>query len=370
MNIDVMIDSKHKQKLAKKNERMQREIRRVVRNWNEQSNGTSNDNGNSQNDQKTNLEEKGIEESEDSNESLGTSSGQSSTTQMKDTCETGASSQSRDCHSPTNEMPGSEVGKNGKSVTSGESQSRKNSAPTKNSQTKSQKTNLSVPIETSSSSPCSTPSPTRRTIPIIVRPSIDSDTEKDERERSFSQTSSNHRLFSPSSDTSSIPDSPFSPMSSSYETRWPSQTSLAETSSSCSSPRMSIIIAQESSYTKVNSRFFTVETCESKGMEGNIIEEENNVETIDIEGEFRFGVEGNKMSKAQNYVLKSLRNCRIKRVKSDLVHEEEVILSPLEMSDELHALETLHSELEKRGVEMEKLLRTTMGCKYVQQEID
>ncbi|XP_031566629.1 protein-methionine sulfoxide oxidase mical3a-like [Actinia tenebrosa] len=354
MNIEDIIENKHKQKLAKKNERMQREIRRVVRNWNEQSKGKED----LSNDQKNEMEKEGkrVEDSEESNNSLGTSSGQSSASHMDD-----AINESRDLCNQTNHILGNP---DENSRTSNESQSQKIS---NSSQAKSKHLPKLSPSENLGSSSSSTPSPTRRTIPIIVRPSVDSDSERDEseRERSCSQTSvsSNNRLFSPPfSDSSSIPDSPISPVSS-YETRWPSQNSLAETNSSCDSPKMSIIIAQESSYTKVNSRFFTVETCEcnTKGLDGDIIIEENSVETIDIEGEFYFGVEGNNFSKAQNDYFRSLRNCKIKREKSDLVQEEEIVLSPTEMVDELQALETLHAELEKRGIEMEKMLRTTMG---------
>ena len=351
MNIEDIIETRHKQKLAKKNERMQREIRRVVRNWN----------GDSTNGQKNGIEkeQKQLEDFEDSSNSLGTSSGQSSASHMDDD----VNNESRDLHHSSNHMS---ANKDENSRTSGDFKSPKNNTSTEGKSKHLSK--LGPPVDNVSSSCSSTPSPTRRTIPIIVRPSIDSDSEREERERKHSQTSasSSNRLFSPPfSDSSSIPDSPISPVSS-YETKWPSQNSLVETNSSSGSSKMAIIIAQESSYTKVNSRFFTVETyeCNTKGVDGNIIVEENGVETVDVEGEFWFGVEGNQYSKAQNDYFRSLRNYRIKRVKSELVQEEEVLLSPKEMVDELQALETLNVELEKRGIEMEKMLRHTMGCEY------
>ncbi|KAK3738715.1 hypothetical protein QZH41_018088, partial [Actinostola sp. cb2023] len=361
MNIDDMIEDKHRQKVAKKNERIQREIRRVVPTWNEQANAVSS---------KTTDEEEAIDgknstetraedptrqslESEESSESLGTSSGQSTSSQMDGNYST------RSSKSSAGETKKEKYNAMQNRIVITVSNTQNDNNILKNNSNHSVNTRSNLPVQnSSSSSTCSTPSPTSRTIPIIVKPSIDySDMERDEREHSHSQTSSTPGILSPDSSISEPPNSPMS----SIEEGWSSQTSLTETNSGNLS-KMSIIIAQEASSTKVNSRYFTVETCEGK--DRNVITEDKELETVDIEGEFRFGDEGSKYTKAQQDVLRSLSNCKITREKSDLVNQEEVFLSPLEIMDELNALGILLTELEKRGVEMEKLLRHSMTSEH------
>ena len=143
-----------------------------------------------------------------------------------------------------------------------------------------------------------------------------------------------------------------------------STASLTDTSSSCSSPRMSVIIAQEASSTKINSRFFTVETMEPWDFEEYRIAEEHQC-VMEVEGEFSFGKEKSKTSKAEREAISSLhRDAKIGGYNdTDLIKEEEVTLSPAEIDLELQALETQHGILERRGVDIEHSLRETMGRK-------
>ena len=143
-----------------------------------------------------------------------------------------------------------------------------------------------------------------------------------------------------------------------------STASLTDTSSSCSSPRMSVIIAQEASSTKINSRFFTVETMEPWDFEEYRIAEEHQC-VMEVEGEFSFGKEKSKTSKAEREAISSLhRDAKIGGYnETDLIKEDEVTLSPMEIDLELQALETQHGILERRGVDIEHSLRETMGRK-------
>ena len=143
------------------------------------------------------------------------------------------------------------------------------------------------------------------------------------------------------------------------------RTSLTDTSSSCSSPRMSVIIAQESSTTKINSRFFTVETMEPWDFEDHRIAEEHQC-VMEVEGEFSFGREKSRTSRAEREAIFSLRaDCKSGSFNSaDLIKEEEITLSPSEIDTELQSLEALHRDLERRGVEIEQSLRESMDCKY------
>ena len=143
-----------------------------------------------------------------------------------------------------------------------------------------------------------------------------------------------------------------------------STTSLTDTSSSCSSPRMSVIIAQEASSTKINSRFFTVETMEPWDFEEYRIAEEHQC-VMEVEGEFSFGKEKSKTSKAEREAISSLhRDAKIGGYNdTDLIKEDEVTLSPADIDLELQALETQHGILERRGVDIEHSLRETMGRK-------
>lgn len=143
-----------------------------------------------------------------------------------------------------------------------------------------------------------------------------------------------------------------------------STASLTDTSSSCSSPRMSVIIAQEASSTKINSRFFTVETMEPWDFEEYRIAEEHQC-VMEVEGEFSFGKEKSKTSKAEREAISSLhRDAKIGGYNdTDLIKEDEVTLSPAEIDLELQALETQHGILERRGVDIEHSLRETMGRK-------
>lgn len=143
------------------------------------------------------------------------------------------------------------------------------------------------------------------------------------------------------------------------------RTSLTDTSSSCSSPRMSVIIAQESSTTKINSRFFTVETMEPWDFEDHRIAEEHQC-VMEVEGEFCFGREKSRTSRAEREAIFSLRgDSKTGSFNSaDLIKEEEITLSPSEIDSELQSLEVLHRDLERRGVEIEHSLRESMDCKY------
>lgn len=143
-----------------------------------------------------------------------------------------------------------------------------------------------------------------------------------------------------------------------------STASLTDTSSSCSSPRMSVIIAQEASSTKINSRFFTVETMEPWDFEEYRIAEEHQC-VMEVEGEFSFGKEKSKTSKAEREAISSLhRDAKISGYnETDLIKEDEVTLSPAEIDLELQALEKEHGILERRGVDIEHSLRETMGRK-------
>lgn len=342
MNIDNMIEDRHRQKVAKKNERIQREIRRLVPNWNDENNTSQDDTM----DGSVTSGSTTLKNMDSDCDSLGTSSGQSSSSQMEDKIDTETTT--GDNTQSTNK---SEIIVNVSSVKSDTSNPKR-----RTNQTRTKKSNLSV--HDSSSSTSSTPSPTTLTIPIIVKPTVDSDSEHEQSARKASQSSSTPGILSPSSE-SSFSEAPQTPMSLTGE-QWASQTSLDDNSDNL--PKMSIVIAQEASSTKINSRYFTVETCESK--DRNVIIEDKEMDTVDIEGEFRFGDEGHKYTKAQQDILRSLSNCKITRNKSDLVKDEEVFLSPLEIMDELHALGTLLTELEKRGVEMENMLRQSLTCKY------
>jgi len=139
------------------------------------------------------------------------------------------------------------------------------------------------------------------------------------------------------------------------------RTSLTDTSSSCSSPRMSVIIAQESSTTKINSRFFTVETMEPWDFEDHRIAEEHQC-VMEVEGEFCFGREKSRTSRAEREAIFSLRGDSKSGSfnSADLIKEEEITLSPSEIDSELQSLEALHRDLERRGVEIEHSLRESM----------
>ena len=140
--------------------------------------------------------------------------------------------------------------------------------------------------------------------------------------------------------------------------------SFSGSSSSCSSPRMSIIIAQEAATTKINSRFFTVETMEPWDLEYHRIAEEHQC-VMEVEGEFCFGRENSKTSRAERDAIFSLRDAKNHGCNStDLIKEEEITLSPAEIDTELQSLEALHRELERRGVKIEHNLRESMDCKY------
>ena len=146
----------------------------------------------------------------------------------------------------------------------------------------------------------------------------------------------------------------------------PSNISLGSgTSSSCSSPRMSIIIAQEPSSTKINSRYFTVETCAPEECrEEQEFFEENDM-GMDVEGEFRFDSENSRQRKAERRAFRSLqKGVKVCSEKSSLVKDEEIKLSQSQIEAELQALEMMHNELEERGVTMEKILRSSIDCKY------
>lgn len=141
--------------------------------------------------------------------------------------------------------------------------------------------------------------------------------------------------------------------------------SLTDTSSSCSSPRMSVIIAQEASTTKINSRYFTVETMEPWDFEDYRIAEEHQC-VMEVEGEFSFGREKSRTSRAEREAIFSLhRDAKNNGFNGPgLLKEEEITLSPAEIDAELQTLEVKNSFLERRGVEIEQHLRESMDCKY------
>lgn len=139
------------------------------------------------------------------------------------------------------------------------------------------------------------------------------------------------------------------------------RTSLTDTSSSCSSPRMSVIIAQEASTTKINSRYFTVESMEPWDFEDNLITEENQC-VMEVEGEFSFGREKRRTSKAEREAIYSLhRDAKnLSLNETGLIKQDEITLSPLEIYAELQDLEVKHGLLERKGVEIEHQLRESM----------
>ncbi|KAJ7372668.1 filamin binding [Desmophyllum pertusum] len=170
------------------------------------------------------------------------------------------------------------------------------------------------------------------------------------------------------SDLQASADNPLSPATDySPEVLWSlplsvdNRASLTDTSSSCSSPRISVIIAQEASTTKINSRFFTVETMEPWDFEEYRIAEEHQC-VMEVEGEFCFGREKSKTSRAEREAIFSLhRDAKSRSCNSnDLIKEEEITLSPSEIDLELQTLEALHRNLERRGVEIEHSLRESM----------
>lgn len=143
------------------------------------------------------------------------------------------------------------------------------------------------------------------------------------------------------------------------------RTSLTDTSSSCSSPRMSVVIAQEAATTKINSRYFTVESTEPWDFEDYRIAEEHQC-VMEVEGEFSFGREKRRTSRAERQAIYSLhrdaKNLCLNE--TGLIKEDEVTLSPMEIDAELQILEVKHGLLERRGVEIEHQLRESMDCKY------
>lgn len=165
------------------------------------------------------------------------------------------------------------------------------------------------------------------------------------------------------------PDVPLSPGSdvSPIEVFWSlplstgNRASLTDTSSSCSSPRMSVVIAQEASMTKINSRYFTVESTEPWDFEDYRIAEERQC-VMEVEGEFSFGREKSKTSRAEREAIFSLhREAKNHGLNSTgAIKEEEIMLSPSEIDSELQALAVKHGVLERRGVEIEQDLRESM----------
>ena len=143
------------------------------------------------------------------------------------------------------------------------------------------------------------------------------------------------------------------------------RTSLTDTSSSCSSPRMSVVIAQEAATTKINSRYFTVESTEPWDFEDYRIAEEHQC-VMEVEGEFSFGREKRRTSRAERQAIYSLhrdaKNLCLNE--TGLIKEDDVTLSPMEIDAELQTLEVKHGLLERRGVEIEHQLRESMDCKY------
>lgn len=146
------------------------------------------------------------------------------------------------------------------------------------------------------------------------------------------------------------------------------RTSITDTSSSCSSPRMSVVIAQEAATTKINSRYFTVESTEPWDFEDSRIAEEHQC-VMEVEGEFSFGREKRRTSRAERQAIYSLhRDAKSRQSlclnETGLIKEDEVTLSPMEIDAELQTLEERHGLLERRGVEIEHQLRESMDCKY------
>ncbi|XP_032221135.2 MICAL-like protein 1 isoform X1 [Nematostella vectensis] len=351
-NIDDMIESKHKKNISKKNELIKREIESVLPSW-RQANTIDTRKKRPPNLPKLTTDERCNQDRSDEGKSGHESDAESSSSSdLSSTCH---SSRGRDVISS---RPINNDRSNTQQLDRMETTQSKDRPPAESDRKRSwdkqpsprigrkNQQQLTIPSD-SSSSPSTSPQPARRNIPIIVRPS-DGDSNS---EPSIDKQDSSRGSEPPPSPLSSQP----SPK------RWSSQNSLGENSSTSSSPRMSIIIAQEPSMTKINSRYFTVETCQSTGQEGDVIMEEcEDSETMQIEGEFSFGKEFSKFNKAQKEALKTLRKMKVTREKSDQVKEEEVSLSQEEMTAELKALETLNYDLELRGVEMEKLLRHSM----------
>ncbi|XP_074638150.1 uncharacterized protein LOC141896731 isoform X1 [Acropora palmata] len=142
------------------------------------------------------------------------------------------------------------------------------------------------------------------------------------------------------------------------------RTSITDTSSSCSSPRMSVVIAQEVATTKINSRYFTVESTEPWDFEDSRIAEEHQC-VMEVEGEFSFGREKRRTSRAERQAIYSLhRDAKSRQSlclnETGLIKEDEVTLSPMEIDAELQTLEERHGLLERRGVEIEHQLRESM----------
>lgn len=82
---------------------------------------------------------------------------------------------------------------------------------------------------------------------------------------------------------------------------------------------------------------------------------------MEVEGEFCFGRENSKTSRAERDAIFSLRGAKNHGCNStDLIKEEEITLSPAEIDTELQSLEALHRELERRGVKIEHNLRESM----------
>ena len=92
--------------------------------------------------------------------------------------------------------------------------------------------------------------------------------------------------------------------------------------------------------------------------------EENDM-GMDVEGEFRFDSENSRQRKAERRAFRSLqKGVKVCSEKSSLVKDEEIKLSQSQIEAELQALEMMHNELEERGVTMEKILRSSIDCKY------
>lgn len=145
-----------------------------------------------------------------------------------------------------------------------------------------------------------------------------------------------------------------------------SVTSLEDTGSSCNTPRMSIVIAQERSSTKINSRFFSLETCDHKVVdEYQITEERSPGEVMDVEGEFCFGQERSHLIRAEREAIFSLRrDSKTKKASEHAIKEDEISIPPWQIEAQIQALTVVHNDLEKRGVEIEKVLRESMDCEY------
>ena len=141
--------------------------------------------------------------------------------------------------------------------------------------------------------------------------------------------------------------------------------SLAEDSSSSSTPRMSIIIAQERASTKINSRYFSLETSDPKLVsEYRITEERCPDEVMDVEGEFRFGQERIQVTRAGKGALVSIYKNTSQNGGRNYVKEDEISLDAGKIADEIQALGMERSDLEAKGVEIEKALRESIESKY------